>query len=141
MTDSTPSSVAAGGGVFIAHVGWLGLFDKCGCFGLSGHGPRLVKLADPGKRKTLLAFQAGRVLEKSDDLISDRELAACLPFIITTGQSVRESDERLFDPGCADALLNDCSSRAGFHRIHIPATPLCGRWRRFRICLELEHWW
>jgi hypothetical protein len=67
VTDSTPSSVTAGGGVFIAHVcGSNVLFDQFGCFGFFATlGPRFENRWIARKRRTLLAFQASRVLENS----------------------------------------------------------------------------
>ena len=67
MTDSTPSSVAAGGGVFLAHV-VVKIYSiagfAVGSSGLVAADGKLENLAGIArKRRTLLAFQASRVLE------------------------------------------------------------------------------
>jgi hypothetical protein len=66
VTDSTPSSVTAGGGVFIAHVCGLNvLVDQYGCFGWSGDQAAIEKLVHHPETKNPAGFQAGRVLEIS----------------------------------------------------------------------------
>jgi len=55
VTDSTPSSVAAGGGVFIAHVVGKMFLGLAGYFLVMRAGARVWKMSGLVKRKTLLA--------------------------------------------------------------------------------------
>jgi len=69
VTDSTPSSVCAGGGVFIAHVcGSNVLFDQFGCFGLSGRRAAVWKLRDRPETKNPAGFAGEQGSRKLDDL-------------------------------------------------------------------------
>jgi len=66
VTDSTPSSVTAGGGVFIAHVVVSNvLVDQYGFFGWRGDRAAIGKLVYHPETKNPAGFQAGRVLEIS----------------------------------------------------------------------------
>jgi hypothetical protein len=56
VTDSTPSSVAADGGVFIANVVFLVCLFHC-LFFWSDFGVWLKVIGLAGKRRTLLAFR------------------------------------------------------------------------------------
>jgi len=69
VTDSTPSSVCAGGGVFIAHVcGSNVLFDQFGCFGFCGHQAADWKLVDQPETKNPAGFSGEQGSRKLDDL-------------------------------------------------------------------------
>ena len=85
VTDSTPSSVAAGGGVFIAHVG--GLNRTGNEYGLLGFELAALRAAmEDGKKrgtnglktKNPAGFAGEKGSRKIDDLESDLELPASL---------------------------------------------------------------